>query len=136
MSPPPRSDQSVDDILASIRTLIADGGEVDERREPGTVAEAMASRDTPGTAEDVHADLQRLAEAARAPASDSAASAAPVTAATLETTLMRGYAGSDNTLEGVVRDMLRPMLQEWLDAHLPDLVERMVAEQIHHITKR
>jgi len=42
-------------------------------------------------------------------------------------------AGSD-TLEGLVREMLRPMLREWLDANLPELVEQMVAREIARIT--
>jgi uncharacterized protein len=44
-------------------------------------------------------------------------------------------AGSD-TLEGMVRDMLRPMLREWLDANLPQIVETMVAREISRITGR
>ncbi len=43
--------------------------------------------------------------------------------------------GSD-TLEGVVREMLKPMLKEWLDAKLPDLVEAMVAKEIARISGR
>jgi cell pole-organizing protein PopZ len=42
--------------------------------------------------------------------------------------------GGDGTLEGLVRDMLRPMLSEWLDANLPRLVEEMVAREIAKIT--
>lgn len=42
--------------------------------------------------------------------------------------------GSDGTLEGLVRDMLRPILREWLDANLPQLVETMVAREIAKIT--
>ena len=41
--------------------------------------------------------------------------------------------GSD-TLEGMVRDMLRPMLRDWLDANLPAIVETMVAKEIDRIT--
>jgi cell pole-organizing protein PopZ len=41
---------------------------------------------------------------------------------------------ADNTLEGLVRDMLRPMLKEWLDARLPDMVEAMVAKEIARIS--
>ena len=44
-------------------------------------------------------------------------------------------AGSD-TLEGLVREMLRPMLAEWLDAKLPAMVERLVAVEIERITAR
>jgi len=44
-------------------------------------------------------------------------------------------AGSD-TLEGLVREMLRPMLREWLDTHLPEIVEAMVAREIARISGR
>lgn len=42
--------------------------------------------------------------------------------------------GSDGSLEGLVRDMLRPMMRDWLDANLPSLVEEMVAREIKRIT--
>jgi len=35
-----------------------------------------------------------------------------------------------------VREMLRPMLREWLDAHLPEMVETMVAREIAKITSQ
>lgn len=42
--------------------------------------------------------------------------------------------GSDGTLEGLVREMLRPVLREWLDANLPGMVEAMVQSEIKRIT--
>jgi cell pole-organizing protein PopZ len=44
-------------------------------------------------------------------------------------------AGSD-TLEGLVRELLKPMLRDWLDANLPQIVEAMVAREITRITGR
>ena len=43
--------------------------------------------------------------------------------------------GSD-TIEGLVRELLKPMLREWLDANLPQVVESMVAREISRITGR
>jgi cell pole-organizing protein PopZ len=40
----------------------------------------------------------------------------------------------DGPLEAVVREMLRPMLKEWLDTRLPEMVEDMVAKEISRIT--
>jgi uncharacterized protein len=40
---------------------------------------------------------------------------------------------ADRTLEGIVRDMLRPLLQTWLDEHLPGIVERLVKEEIARV---
>lgn len=42
--------------------------------------------------------------------------------------------GGADTLENLVREMLRPMLRDWLDAKLPALVEQMVAKEIARIT--
>ena len=39
----------------------------------------------------------------------------------------------ETSLEGLVRDMLRPMLAEWLDRNLPELVERLVKAEIARI---
>lgn len=40
---------------------------------------------------------------------------------------------ADLTLEALVRDMLRPVLKDWLDANLPPLVERIVAAEVRRI---
>jgi uncharacterized protein len=40
---------------------------------------------------------------------------------------------ADRTLEEIVRDTLRPLLQVWLDDHLLGLVERLVREEIAHV---
>ena len=38
------------------------------------------------------------------------------------------------TLEGLVREMLRPMLKQWLDANLPDIVDQVVSREIARLT--
>jgi hypothetical protein len=39
----------------------------------------------------------------------------------------------ETSLEGLVRDLLRPMLAEWLESHLPGIVDRMVQAEIARI---
>ena len=39
----------------------------------------------------------------------------------------------ETSLEGLTRDLLRPMLAEWLDRHLPEMVERLVKAEIARI---
>lgn len=39
------------------------------------------------------------------------------------------------TLEGLVREMLRPMLKVWLDDNLPGLVERLVRAEIERVSR-
>lgn len=42
---------------------------------------------------------------------------------------------STGTLDDVVRELLKPMLKEWLDANLPQLVEAEVAKEIDRIRR-
>lgn len=67
--------------------------------------------------------------------SDEAAVASRNSLAALSALLIRPDDAPSNTLEGLVRDMLRPMLREWLDANLPELVEKMVAKEISRLTE-
>jgi cell pole-organizing protein PopZ len=39
------------------------------------------------------------------------------------------------TIDGMMREMLRPMLKAWLDEHLPAVVERMVEKEIARISR-
>ena len=41
-----------------------------------------------------------------------------------------------NPLEEMVREMLRPMLKQWLDEHLPQMVDEHVKREITRITGR
>jgi cell pole-organizing protein PopZ len=42
----------------------------------------------------------------------------------------------DVTLEGMVREMMRPLLKEWLDRNLPYLIERLVKKEIDQMINR
>lgn len=39
------------------------------------------------------------------------------------------------TLEDLAREMMRPMLRDWLDDNLPPLVERLVREEIERVSR-
>ena len=45
-------------------------------------------------------------------------------------------AGQNMTLEGMVREMLKPLLREWLDRNLPYLIERLVKKEIDLMINR
>ncbi len=44
--------------------------------------------------------------------------------------------GASKTLEEVVRESVEPLLKQWLDQHLPRIVERMVREAIDRVVRR
>jgi len=42
----------------------------------------------------------------------------------------------DKTVEGMVLSLLKPLLKEWLDLHLPGLVEELVRHEIERMVRR
>lgn len=68
--------------------------------------------------------------------SDKTAEASRSSLAALSALIVKPEVAGGDTLEGLVRDMLKPMLAEWLETRLPDIVERMVAQEIRRITER
>ncbi|KCZ56138.1 DUF2497 domain-containing protein [Hyphomonas chukchiensis] len=43
--------------------------------------------------------------------------------------------GGDNTIEGLVRELLKPMIKDWLDANLPGIVEEKVEAEVQRIAR-
>ncbi len=41
-----------------------------------------------------------------------------------------------HTVEALVRELLRPMLRQWMDQNLPSLVERLVEAEIERLSRR
>ena len=135
----------MEEILASIRKIVADempAARNAERAAARPAAEAAPASSTAprlqraagtgdngpgsGKGESLAADVASLVSpTVRAEAS---ASFAQLSQAALPK--------SSRTVEDLVQEMLRPMLQNWLDAHLPGLVERLVRQEIERIAGR
>ena len=118
------SEPSMEDILASIRRIITD--DVPPLAPEPVAVSAVAEAD-------VLELTEPMAEAAPEPPG---ASAPAVTADSLSALIVRDYPGADRTLEALVGELLKPMLREWLDAHLPGMVERMVSGEVKRISGR
>lgn len=43
--------------------------------------------------------------------------------------------GGDNTIEALVRELLKPMMKEWLDANLAKIVEEKVEAEVQRIAR-
>ena len=41
----------------------------------------------------------------------------------------------NQTIEDLMKEVMRPMVKDWLDKNLPDLVERLVKTEIKRITR-
>lgn len=46
-----------------------------------------------------------------------------------------GFEADNGTVEGLIREMLRPMLKGWLDENLPSIVERLVQTEIERVSR-
>jgi cell pole-organizing protein PopZ len=150
-----RNDPSMEDILASIKRIIADDGAAAMaapharsgkragQSEPPADAEAEHAADPEPSAEAVLELTEPLADPdpAAAPGSlvsPDAANASRQSLAALSKMIVRPGPDAEsppgNTLEALVRELLRPVLKDWLDQHLPEMVEGLVAREIARIT--
>jgi cell pole-organizing protein PopZ len=134
-------DPSMEEILASIKRVIAEDGRAalassrgrngGQRPEPEAQANQEPDDDVLELSDPV-SDEDRLI-------SEGSAAASRQSLAVLAAMRQQNEASApspvgDGPLEAVVRDMLRPILKEWLDERLPEIVEDMVAREIARIT--
>ncbi len=57
-------------------------------------------------------------------------------ASAFNTLAVSRLADDSQELRGLARDMLRPLLKDWLDEHLPGLVESIIREEIDRMSRR
>jgi cell pole-organizing protein PopZ len=99
-------DEDEEDEGESVLEL-GDAGEIIVEAEGAPAAAPMLSDEAERTMRDSLAELQVLAEAGKDP-----------------------RACSGTSVEGMVREMLKPMLAQWLDRNMPAIVERLVRAEI------
>jgi len=134
---------SMEDILSSIRRVIARDDAPGAARELRAAtsedildlhdaeAEAAMSDAVAPTAEELVSSAS--ADAARQSLEALTAAIAPAATAAVA---QAAAPVPGRSMEDVVLEALRPMLKTWLDTHLPDMVEAMVAKEISRITGR
>ncbi len=131
-----QQDPSMEEILASIKRVIAEDGRA------GTAAGSPRARraapnESPQASEDDVLELDDPVTEEAGLLSSGAAAASRERLAALSALRQRTEIPTDTgALEAVVRDMLRPMLKDWLDEHLPAIVEQLVTREIARITGR
>lgn len=99
----------VDDILESIRNAVTFGETTDD----GAVTADAEATSPPE-------ELELTDPIDEEPADGQAATAAPAT--------------TDTVLEALVMRSLEPMLRAWIDANLPEIVERATLAEIKRLT--
>lgn len=129
-------DPSMEDILASIKRVIAeDGRAAPAAQRLRRVAQTEAP--TPPSEDEDVLELDDPVSEDTGLMSNDVAAASRQRLAALSTLRQRAEAPVEaGALEAVVREMLRPMLKAWLDEHLPEIVEQLVTREIARITGR
>ena len=146
---------SVEEILASIKKVIARDNRVETARRDHTPGADATLRDRFDVL-----DLDQIASqvlgaepaAALPDDDDDDVGEAPLTSETTASAMHSSLAAlamlsapgaqpqivrsGETSLEGLVREMLRPMLAEWLDKNLPAMVDRLVAAEIARIVHK
>jgi cell pole-organizing protein PopZ len=133
---------SMEDILASIKKVIAEEKELRSTARPvDAIEDEPLAEESSSSAEDDVLELDEplappvdlgppLVDEEIAGQSRHALEQLQTVAATIPA------APHVNPLEDMVREMLRPMMKQWLDEHLPQMVEEHVKREITRITGR
>ena len=124
-----QQDPSMEEILASIKRVIAE----DSRAPAGA---RVRRSPPPAASEDDVLELDDPVSETGGLLSTDAAAASRERLAALSALRQRDMPADTGALEAVVREMLKPMLKEWLDEHLPAIVEQLVTREIARITGR
>jgi len=144
MTQPARKEEpSMEEILASIRRIIAE----DEQEIPsGAAATPQPLRPVPAMQEDstpsepVASPIERPSEPATSgQRSTSEGLLSPATTAALDaafnTLAQTVQPRRGRMVEELVSELMRPMLKTWLDENLPAIVERLVRAEIERISR-
>lgn len=142
--PPPPRTPPVQEAILDLTERVDDDGMIGvpssapPPNEPPPVASGRLNRPpplkTPGAMADAPTiDRHMLADATVAASVATLSQVASAGALARQQELPLGNA--DRTLEEMVRELVRPHLKEWLDAHLPRLVERLVREEINRLVR-
>jgi uncharacterized protein len=135
----PDREPSMEDILASIKKVIAE-----EKELRAAVAEVEESGGQPSDREEeADEDVLELDQPIERPElgppllDDGAAATTRHSLEELSTVAATAPPPpAVNPLEDMIREMLRPILKEWLDEHLPNIVNEHVKREISRITGR
>ena len=128
---------SMEDILASIKRVIAEEKEIRAAAPPPSDVESEEGEDV--------LELDQVMEEPAAPSvdlgpplleDDAADTSRQKLEALASVAATAPPAAQVNPLEEMVREMLRPILKQWLDDHLPNIVDEHVKREIHRITGR
>lgn len=140
--PPPRPEANEDEVL-ELTEVVAEQSPAPEPEpeppppppapEPVQAAPPPPPPPPQPTAADLISDDLALVSA---PVAEQAASKFSDLVSTVSQVRGLPIGGANRTLEDIVKELLRPMLKDWLDANLPTLVHRIVEREVAKLAGR
>ena len=141
--PGPAPENSMEEILSSIRQVVAEDGRVGDAAEGAAPAgdDDILELTQEVVDDDGPADAAAVAQGRGGLMSPQVASASTdrFVALAAAVAMQRSARATDighRTVEEMVGDLMRPMIKEWLDANLPALVEQLVGREIDRMSRR
>ncbi len=127
----------MEEILSSIKRIIAEDNRRMSAARPEPRADSvleLTEGDSVGEETSHDDDAEDLLETSKAESlSASLAALATLAEPGASPQIVRS---GETSVEQLVRDMLRPLMKEWLNRNLPPLVEAMVRKEIQRITRK
>ena len=128
----PGREPSMEDILASIKKVIAEEKELRDALPDSALAAAEAA----GADDEDVLELDQPIRPPAEPLLDERAAGHSRQAFEQLQTVAATTLPVGNPLEDMIREMLRPLLKQWLDEHLPAMIDEHVKREISRITGR
>jgi cell pole-organizing protein PopZ len=120
-APEPEPEAEEPDVVIELKDRVEPEGEPTDESEP--------------LSDETAAELQEQLLSRRADAESTASFAQLAAVMARQRNAMPLGVGS-RTLEDLVKEVMRPMIKDWLDANLPRLVERLVLREIRRVADR
>lgn len=145
----PRDEPSTEEILESIRQAVEEGAAAEEPprdahedasgileltqeiREDGSVVDTETGATVAGSSGDGPKPNLTTQETETA-----SAAAFTVLAESIAELREQNEERGGKTIEEAAKEIMRPMIKDWLDANLPDIVERLVQREIERMSRQ
>ena len=136
-----RSEPSMEEILSSIKRIIADDEAIKAPARKAASRKREVIKPEEGSEILELTENEAVAEQDEQLLDEGKAQILARSFSTLQTLSEPGQApqivrSGETSLEGLTRELMKPMLKDWLDQNLPQIVEAMVEREISRITKK
>ncbi len=144
---PPRDEPSTEEILESIRQAVAEGAAAEEpspQEDASEILELTQEIREDGSVVDTETGATVVGGSGEGPRPDltteetetaSAAAFAALAESIAELREQNEERGG-KTIEEAAKEIMRPMIKDWLDANLPGIVERLVQREIERMSRQ